>query len=84
MKYAFLDKEDYLLAYGEKIEAAQKVFNFSLNNSILTAQPKGFKKVTFHNYAKDFSKEEMVNDAVSFLIKNAKELWGITVLKQEN
>ena len=84
MKYAFLDKQDHLLAYGEKIEAAQKVFNFSLNNSILTAQPKGFKKVTFHNYAKDFSKEEMLNDAASFLITKAKDLWGITVLKQEN
>ena len=84
MKYAFLDKEDHLLAYGEKIEAARKAFNFSLDGSILTAQPKGFKKVTFHNYAKDFSKEEIVNDAASFLIDKAKELWGITVLKQEN
>ena len=84
MKYAFLDKQDHLLAYGEKIEAAQKVFNFSLDGAILTAQPKGFKRIVTHCYGKDFSKEEMVNDAVSFLIKNAKELWGITVLKQEN
>lgn len=84
MKYAFLDKQDHLLAYGEKIEAARKVFNFSLDGSILTAQPKGFKKTTFHSYNKDFSENEMVNDAVSFLIIKAKDLWGITVLKQEN
>jgi hypothetical protein len=84
MKYAFLDKQDNLLAYGEKIEAAQKAFNFSLDGSILTAKPKGFSKVTFHNYTKDFSKEEMTNDCVSFLITKAKDLWGITVLKQEN
>lgn len=84
MKYAFLDKRDHLLAYGEKIEAAQKVFNFSLDGSILTAQPKGFNKVTFHSYNKDFSKEEMIEHSVYFLITKAKEFWGISVLKQEN
>lgn len=84
MKYCFLDKEDNLLAYGDKIEAAQKAFNFSLNNGILTVQPKGFNKTTFHSYSKEFTNEEITNDAVDFLIKRAKELWGITVLKQEN
>lgn len=84
MKYAFLNKQDHLLAYGEKIEAAKMAFNFSLDNSILTVQPKGFNKTTFHSYSKEFTNEDMTNDAVDFLIRRAKELWSITVLKQEN
>ena len=82
MKYAFLDKQDNLLAYGEKIEAAQKAFNFCLDNRTLTAQPKGFGKTTFHSYGPDYSQNEMAEDASAFLIRYAKHLWNITVLKQ--
>lgn len=72
--YAFIDRYNELVGYGDIYTATRQAFNYKfIENRRLYVKVRGFLSESYHSYDKSFTDEEMERDAVRFLLTKCSD-----------